>query len=186
MGVSVGCRGRAVLGTYIEMLARAAAAAAAARRYRVTSYPLTQLSLGLQVILDEADLVLQREQRVITRVISLTQHTAHTARTSSLESAVRSALYSMLTSVLPPPLERYVYLELLATADMSLGCGARLAYRSAAVILLTVLTGRILRATPSQCAPPRTPRTYHTPARETWSWGSCYRPAPPHPLTNLI
>lgn len=96
MGVSVGCRGRAVLGTYIEMLARAAAAAAAARRYRVTSYPLTQLSLGLQVILDEADLVLQREQKVITRVISLTQHTAHSTHSTYLESGERGQVGAVL------------------------------------------------------------------------------------------
>lgn len=37
--------------------------------------------------------------------------------TSSLERALRSALYSMLTSALPPPVERYVYLEVLATAE---------------------------------------------------------------------
>lgn len=34
--------------------------------------------------------------------------------TSSLVKALRSALYSMLTSALPPPEERYVYLEDLA------------------------------------------------------------------------
>lgn len=38
--------------------------------------------------------------------------------TSSLLRALRSALYSMLTSAVPaPPAERYVYLELLATAE---------------------------------------------------------------------
>lgn len=38
--------------------------------------------------------------------------------TSSLLRALRSALYSMLTSVVPaPPVERYVYLELLAIAE---------------------------------------------------------------------
>jgi len=38
--------------------------------------------------------------------------------TSSLLRALRSALYSMLTSAVPaPPVERYVYLELLAIAE---------------------------------------------------------------------
>lgn len=37
--------------------------------------------------------------------------------TSSLERALRSALYSMLTSAEPPPVDRYVYLDVLATAE---------------------------------------------------------------------
>lgn len=38
--------------------------------------------------------------------------------TSSLDKALRSALYSMLTSALPPPVDLYVYLDVLVvTAD---------------------------------------------------------------------
>lgn len=40
--------------------------------------------------------------------------------TSSLLRALRSALYSMLTSAVPPPVERYVYLEVLATAELDI------------------------------------------------------------------
>lgn len=37
--------------------------------------------------------------------------------TSRRESALKSAEYSMLTSAVPPPVDRYVYFEVFATAD---------------------------------------------------------------------